>query len=77
MGELQSCKEIICKRSQTRMSVIKIKKYSKILLLRPSLVLPKSGLISRAVLIVNVENSSRYGAFFQPKSTDIFLISPQ
>ena len=35
------------------------KMYSKILLLRQSLVLPKSGLIIKAVLILNVEQSFR------------------
>ena len=37
----------------------KQEKYSKIPLLRPSLVLPKSGLISGVVLILNVEHNSR------------------
>ena len=40
------------------------KKYSSIPLLRPPLILPKSGLISGVVLILNVEHSSRSGAFF-------------
>ena len=44
-------------------------KYCKIPLLRPPLVLPKSVLISRAVLILNVEHSSSKGAFFKKKST--------
>ena len=42
-------------------------KYCKIPLLRPPLVLPKNVLISRAVLILNVEHSSSRGAFFKKK----------
>ena len=43
---------------------LKRSKYNKYPLLRPLLVLPKSGLISGTVLILNVENSSKWGAFF-------------
>ena len=39
--------------------------------------LPKSGLISGMVLILNVKHSSRYDAFFQQKNTEIFHISLQ
>ena len=38
---------------------VNISMYSKLPLLRPPLVLPKSGLISGMVLILNVEPSSR------------------
>ena len=40
--------------------------------LRPPLVLPKSGLISVVVLILNVEQEPQIRCFFQPKRTDIF-----
>ena len=62
-GEIRKYQYFFVEKSVLSGATVNIVWYSSIPLLRPPLVLPKSGHISKAVLILNVEHISRLSAF--------------